>query len=61
MGLVPANLVMTHGVCLRMRCGYFRDLINLDVGIGEGGSICESGERISSFIWRMASIYYAVW
>ena len=37
------------GLCLRTRCGYFQDLGNLDVGVGEVGSIGESGEIILSF------------
>ena len=41
-------------------CGSFQDLVNLDVVVGEGVSMGESGERIFSFIWRMVSIYYVV-
>ena len=33
-----------YGMCLRTICGSFKGLRNLDIGIGEGGSIGESGE-----------------
>ena len=42
-----------------MRCGFFQALVHLDVGVGEGVSIGESGE--SFFVWRMARIYSVVW
>ena len=37
------------GICLRKICGSFQDLGNLDVGVGEGGSIGESGESVFLF------------
>ena len=49
------------GMCLRTRCGSFQDLVHLDVGVGKGGSIGASRERIIYFFWRMAIISSAVW
>ena len=46
-------------LCLLMRCGFFQALVHLDVGVGEGVSIGESGA--SFFVWRMARIYSVVW
>ena len=37
------------GMCLRTRCGYFQYLVNLNLGVGEGGSIVNSGEIIVLF------------